>query len=441
MCDTMVALGNVTKDGKVLFAKNSDRHPNEPHLMIRVPRRKAPLNDPQLKTTYIKIPQVAETYEVFLLKPSWIWGCEMGSNEFGLSIGNEAVFTKERYGPEALTGMDLARIALERCQTSEAALQLIIGLLQTYGQGGNCGYEGKADYHNAFLIADHQSAWVLETAGQYWAAKQVKDFYCISNCLSLETDFDRCHPDLIKHALERKWCKNEHEFSFQKCYSKRNITHMVGGKRRREACQALLEQEKGQITVDTMRRALRTHSADLQNQPFCHSSLKSVCMHGGGVVAMQTTGSYIASLGEKLCTYWVTGASTPCIAVFKPVWLTAVMPVFAEQDQGAAVAYWQTRERVHRLMLQGLIDPEWYHREQRSLEQSFDQMCSEVNREAPDQETLTVIAVEAFKMETSLINRALAQAGQSHRKPCLGGGWFFKYNWKRLNRKFEKSLQ
>ena len=29
MCDTLVALGNSTADGSVIFAKNSDRDPNE----------------------------------------------------------------------------------------------------------------------------------------------------------------------------------------------------------------------------------------------------------------------------------------------------------------------------------------------------------------------------------------------------------------------------
>jgi len=29
MCDMMVALGRATRDGRVLIAKNSDRHPNE----------------------------------------------------------------------------------------------------------------------------------------------------------------------------------------------------------------------------------------------------------------------------------------------------------------------------------------------------------------------------------------------------------------------------
>ena len=39
MCDTFVALGSATAHGGVIFAKNSDRQPNEPHLLIRIPRR------------------------------------------------------------------------------------------------------------------------------------------------------------------------------------------------------------------------------------------------------------------------------------------------------------------------------------------------------------------------------------------------------------------
>ena len=38
MCDTMVALGHTTRNGEVLFAKNSDRQPNEPHLLIHIPQ-------------------------------------------------------------------------------------------------------------------------------------------------------------------------------------------------------------------------------------------------------------------------------------------------------------------------------------------------------------------------------------------------------------------
>lgn len=39
MCDTLVALSNMTKDNSVIFDKNSDREPNEPQIMIRIPGR------------------------------------------------------------------------------------------------------------------------------------------------------------------------------------------------------------------------------------------------------------------------------------------------------------------------------------------------------------------------------------------------------------------
>lgn len=35
MCDTLVGLGNSTEDGSVMFAKNSDREPNEQRLVQR----------------------------------------------------------------------------------------------------------------------------------------------------------------------------------------------------------------------------------------------------------------------------------------------------------------------------------------------------------------------------------------------------------------------
>ena len=149
MCDTMVALGNSTKDGHVIFAKNSDRQPNEPLLMLDIPRQQhAPGS--QVHCTYISVDQVRETYRVLLFKPSWMWGAEMGANEFGLNIGNEAVFTKVRQGPNSLLGMDLVRLALERCKTSTEALHLMTDLLAKHGQGGNCGYEKRFVYHNSF---------------------------------------------------------------------------------------------------------------------------------------------------------------------------------------------------------------------------------------------------------------------------------------------------
>lgn len=63
-----------------------------------------------LQCTYIEVEQVWKTNAVILSRPSWLWGAEMGANEHGVCIGNEAVWTKEPVGEgEALLGMDLLR--------------------------------------------------------------------------------------------------------------------------------------------------------------------------------------------------------------------------------------------------------------------------------------------------------------------------------------------
>ena len=219
MCDTIVALGNSTADGKVLFAKNSDREPNEAHELVIIPRAKHEAGS-TVKCTYIEIPQVDETYRVFLAKPFWIWGAEMGSNEFSVTIGNEAVFTRDPYGKKpGLIGMDFLRLALERSKTAHEALLLIIELLEKYGQSGNCGFAHKMYYHNSFLICDPGEAWVLETSGKEWAAEKVKDVRSISNAITIDDQWDMASQGLVAHALEKGWCKDPKQFSFSRCYS------------------------------------------------------------------------------------------------------------------------------------------------------------------------------------------------------------------------------
>ena len=62
--------------------------------------------------TYIKVEQVGCTHPVVLSKPCWMWGAEMGANDRGVCIGNEAVSTKlesEQDREKKLLGMDLVR--------------------------------------------------------------------------------------------------------------------------------------------------------------------------------------------------------------------------------------------------------------------------------------------------------------------------------------------
>ncbi|MHA2253819.1 MAG: hypothetical protein ACXAD7_25930 [Candidatus Kariarchaeaceae archaeon] len=93
MCDTFVADSSVTIDGSIIVGKNSDRQPNEPQDLLHVPAMDQ--SEEELKCTYITIPQIDHTYEVLLSKPNWIWGAEMGANEHGVVIGNEAIWSTD----------------------------------------------------------------------------------------------------------------------------------------------------------------------------------------------------------------------------------------------------------------------------------------------------------------------------------------------------------
>src|SRR6476620_4239317 len=107
MCDTLVT---VTDDG-VLLAKNSDRDPNEAQLLRWHP---AADHDPSttVRTTWSEVPQATRTHAVLLSQPWWMWGAEIGANEHGVVIGNEAVFTRRTGddGSGVLLGMDLLRL-------------------------------------------------------------------------------------------------------------------------------------------------------------------------------------------------------------------------------------------------------------------------------------------------------------------------------------------
>ena len=351
MCDTLVALGDATRYGVTIFAKNSDREPNEAQLLEFHPRMKH--DEEYLKCTYIRVPQIKETYAILISRPFWIWGAEMGVNEYGVAIGNEAVFTKEPYGEVGLTGMDLLRLALERSKDAREALNIILDLLEKHGQGGNCGYTRKLFYHNSFLIADPKEAWVLETAGEYWAAVKVEEIRSISNALSIRKEWDMAHPQLIEHAVEKGWCKGEEDFDFARCYSDRLYTSLAKGRERQKFTEGKLKEKVGEIDLKYVTSIMRSHATDPDFSPS-RGSMKDICMHVGGPLRRsQTAGSYIGVLYPDLQINWFTATSTPCISLYKPVFIVVGLPDLGPKPGGKydPNSLWWKHERMHRLLL------------------------------------------------------------------------------------------
>jgi len=358
MCDTIVALPSVTRDGKVYFAKNSDREPNEAQYLELV---HGGSHDPgsEVQCTYLKIPQVDKTYTVLLSKPFWMWGAEMGVNENGVAIGNEALFTKIKPDTKpGLIGMDLLRLALERSGSAEEALHVLINLIAEFGQSGNCSFDHQLYYHNSFLIADRSNAWVLETAGEHWAALKVKDFYTISNGITIEKKWDLASNELVQFAIDKNWCKSAEDFNFKNCYSDFLYTNFSQSHRRRCDTFDYLESHIGKIDVFSLSQLLRMHSTRKRDwRPDQSFHEWTVCVHKGfgPIRASQTTGSMICRLSEDRDLHFFTGTSAPCTSMFKPVWIDLRLPTSEEptpDNQFNSASSWWRHEIVHRKALE-----------------------------------------------------------------------------------------
>jgi len=333
MCDTIA----IVSADSVLFAKNSDRDPNEAQFLDWHPR-KTHAAGAGLKCTWIEIPQVRETHAVLLSRPFWIWGAEMGTNEHGVTIGNQAVFTKERYAKTGLTGMDLVRLALERSAAAADAVQTVVALLEQFGQGGGCGLEHPGfTYHNSFLIADTRSAFVLETAGKAYAVEEVRGARSISNGLTIPGFAER-HSDTIKTFASA-------------CKLRQSRTQQLAG--------------RAESTSDLM-RVLRDHG-DGRNTPhysWLNGGLGVPCVHAGGLVASsQTTGSWVAELRPGATRHWATATAAPCTSLFKPVAVDQPLelgPTPSERFDGDSL--WWQHEPLHRAVMRdpGRLGAQYY---------------------------------------------------------------------------------
>ncbi len=349
MCDSMVTV----TDAGLLFAKNSDRDPNEAQAPEWHPAADHAAGE-GLSCTWIDIPQVRHTHAVLVSRPWWMWGAEMGANEHGVVIGNEAVFTKRpaptgrrrekgsgrgrdaepiQDGSErgtgsrhkALLGMDLVRLALERAASAEGAVSVIVELLERHGQGGPCSIDHPAfSYDNSFLVADGGAAFVVETAGRASATERVTGAgRSISNGFTI-ADFARVHADPVRTWVARAAI-------------------------RRRTTQSLACRARGPRDLMT---ALRIHSSGRPRWSPVHGGLGDPCVHAGGLLtSSQSTSSWVSDLrGPE--RHWVTATSAPCTSLFKPV--TVDEPI----ELGAAPtgtfdrrAYWWRHELLHRLTM------------------------------------------------------------------------------------------
>jgi secernin len=333
---------DTTIGGKILFGKNSDRPAGECQVLHAAPGRKNPGGS--INCAYVRIPESSMTLATMGCRPYWSWGYETGMNEAGVIGGNTAVFTRPMHEPgnraaPGLTGMELLRLGLERGGGAVEAVEIIVQLLEEYGQWGSAvqGLDHEAgSYDNAYLLADRKEAWVLETAGRRWVAERIeRGTRSISNEPTIRRHRDMASRDIETHALEAGWWRRDAgEFDFAYAYGdhehySRQVSHI-----RRCRTEDLLRAQRGVIAVPTMMDVLRDHyEGTFLGGPQFNQYLpdfQTVCMHESpsGFTWGDTASSVVVeadSGGEVFPLFW-TAFLPPCTSIYLPLALAPGVP-------------------------------------------------------------------------------------------------------------------
>jgi secernin len=365
MCDTIVALPDATASRVALFGKNSDRERNEAQSVEFTPGADHKPGA-ELTCTYITIPQARRTHAALLCRPFWMWGAEMGANEHGVVIGNEAVHARTPPQEQpALTGMDLLRLALERAATAAEAVEVITTLLEQHGQGGSCGHLASRFYHNSFIVADPHQAYVVETMRRHWLVQRVTGVRSISNAYSIGRDADRVSAGLDAHIRDAGWrndaapghASGHVTIDYATIIADAQRDTISQGRARCVRSSTLLQRRRGRLTALDMMAILRDHGAMAETDPDWHpqhTTTRTICMHAAdGERGGQTVNSLVSELHAERAVHWVTGTAAPCISIFKPVFADAPPPAHGPRptDHFDPRTLWWRHERLHRAML------------------------------------------------------------------------------------------
>lgn len=313
MCDTMVVF-NRDADRRSFFAKNSDREPGElqtVHISINPKEEFKASPYLEYKENYFNgsfkkleaiFNQFDSQYSAIISRPTWMWGAEMGVNEFGLAIGNEAVFSKEKVPADGLLGMDILRLTLHNNKRAEEAADFIINLIRKYEQGGDGGYTKPLKYFNSFLIKDPEEAFLLETSANHWALKKVETFATISNSYSLRDDFDVA--DEGSADID----------NFKETYENKLFTYFAGGNKRQKFSSGYISEHE--INLESIKNLLRSHQG---SSGKIKRGMTSICMHSGRFIKSETTSSLIVDYINDKLIIWFNGSPHPCLSLYKPL--------------------------------------------------------------------------------------------------------------------------
>jgi dipeptidase len=191
------------------------------------------------------------------------------------------------------------------------------------------------------MLADGKEAWVLETAGTDYAARQVEGYGAISNFVSIGSDWQLS--SLNDPAAQK--------VDWRARFANPDPNSTICARQRYSCSTASLAKDEGHIDIRTAFALLRGHDKQTDPTQGNHSTV-GVCVHPGGGHdrQWQTTGALATEANAHGTITWATGTAGTCLSIFKPIFVDA-----GGFDGGPAPcetydpqSLWWLHERMHR---------------------------------------------------------------------------------------------
>lgn len=363
-CSTLIVGKSASRTGRVIVGHNEDDITRTVVSRYRVPRLKHAEGEMlEFEEGRARIPQVEQTWSYLWSEIRQQGGSSFSDcffNEWGLAVvTNRCRFSREEAGElnEGGIGYALRRLVAERARSAREALDVAIGLIETYGY---------FDSGRSYTFADREEAWVLQVVqGKRYAALRVPDdevafipnHYTIRGIAPDEPHRCVVSPDLVDYAVSKGWYRPEEgAFDFAMAYQDpgdRGGDATDYNRLRQEMGLQLLTGKRfgvddllpfsalpgDKLGVEEIRKVLRSH---YEGTVHDISEGYSRPPHFTGVRVMCIAECRESSIVEfrdrpELTTLWLT-TGRACLSPFVPWYLgmEEVPEGYSDRDYGAA---------------------------------------------------------------------------------------------------------
>jgi secernin len=283
-------------------------------------------------------------------------------------------------GPQpGLAGPDLVRLVLERSHTACHAVDVLVDLIDRYGQGGTVDEASASACDHAFLIADAREAVLVETAGKHWVAQEIGEVRGLVSARTIRQDWDRISKALSDQVIHQgAWPADGSKIDFVGAIGDAPEQHPLAFNRWGRAM-FLLQEQNGHIDAGVLRRLMRDHGEESEGSwmPSIGQVSSGACRHAGKLAGSATQASFIACLSKELeipPMAWIA-FGPPCRSVFFPVVLSGWMPEALSCDGPESLA-----EQVGTLQRRMAAQPESWP----EMREEFDRLQAEFDQCADD---------------------------------------------------------